>query len=103
MRPAEMSLLEWSAEDSIRELANPSTKSAISHTFTSDTRDDPQTGTRGRLLKLTHVGAASHRLGGHELIPLSSCFVSLRVQRYDGLLIRRNMRAFLGRRRGSST
>ena len=40
---------------SVRELAHPSTKSAISHTWTSDTRDDLWTGTSGRLLKLTNV------------------------------------------------
>jgi outer membrane protein insertion porin family len=33
----------------------PSTKSSISHTWVSDTRDDPWCGTAGRLLKATHV------------------------------------------------
>ncbi|KAK6903821.1 hypothetical protein I203_107329 [Kwoniella mangroviensis CBS 8507] len=42
------------ASVSIRELAIPSTKSSISHTWTSDTRDDLWTGTKGRLLKFTH-------------------------------------------------
>ncbi|WWC59344.1 uncharacterized protein I303_101896 [Kwoniella dejecticola CBS 10117] len=42
------------ASVSIRELAVPSTKSSISHTWTSDTRDDLWMGTKGRLLKLTH-------------------------------------------------
>lgn len=42
---------------SIRELAQPTTKSALSHVWTSDTRDDPWTGTTGRLVKLTNVGA----------------------------------------------
>jgi outer membrane protein insertion porin family len=32
----------------------PTTKAAISHTWTSDTRDDPYMGTSGRLLKATH-------------------------------------------------
>ncbi|WWC67858.1 uncharacterized protein I206_101775 [Kwoniella pini CBS 10737] len=42
------------ASVSIRELAVPSTKSSISHTWTSDTRDDLWMGTKGRLLKFTH-------------------------------------------------
>ncbi|KAL7425148.1 hypothetical protein Q5752_000836 [Cryptotrichosporon argae] len=43
-----------SASASIRALAHPSTKAAVSHTWTSDTRDDPWMGTQGRLLKATH-------------------------------------------------
>ncbi|WVQ97995.1 hypothetical protein IAU59_005115 [Kwoniella sp. CBS 9459] len=42
------------ASVSVRELAVPSTKSSLSHTWYSDTRDDLWTGTSGRLLKLTH-------------------------------------------------
>ncbi|WRT64839.1 uncharacterized protein IL334_001775 [Kwoniella shivajii] len=42
------------ASVSVRELAIPSTKSSISHTWTSDTRDDLWMGTKGRLLKFTH-------------------------------------------------
>ncbi|WVO18244.1 hypothetical protein L204_105952 [Cryptococcus depauperatus] len=42
------------ASVSVRELAVPSTKSSISHTWTSDTRDDPWMGTAGSLLKVTH-------------------------------------------------
>ncbi|WWC86982.1 uncharacterized protein L201_001863 [Kwoniella dendrophila CBS 6074] len=42
------------ASVSIRELAIPSTKSSISHIWTSDTRDDLWMGTKGRLLKFTH-------------------------------------------------
>ncbi|BGP57764.1 hypothetical protein JCM8202v2_005411 [Rhodotorula sphaerocarpa] len=40
------------ASMSIREAAGPSVKSALSHTFTRDTRDDPFTSTRGCFLKL---------------------------------------------------
>jgi outer membrane protein insertion porin family len=39
----------------IRELAEPSTKSSVIHTWTSDTRDDPWLGTRGRLWKMSQV------------------------------------------------
>ncbi|WVF69952.1 hypothetical protein IAT40_004737 [Kwoniella sp. CBS 6097] len=46
--------LSPNASVSIRELAVPSTKSSLSHTWSSDTRDDLWTGTSGRLLKLTH-------------------------------------------------
>ncbi|KAI9636477.1 putative mitochondrion protein [Dioszegia hungarica] len=42
------------ASISIRELAHPSTKSSLSHTWTTDTRNDPWTGTSGRLLKVTN-------------------------------------------------
>ncbi|ORX38854.1 surface antigen-domain-containing protein [Kockovaella imperatae] len=42
------------ASISVRQLARESTKSSLSHTFTSDTRDDPWLGTSGRLLKITH-------------------------------------------------
>ncbi|WVW78557.1 hypothetical protein I302_100513 [Kwoniella bestiolae CBS 10118] len=42
------------ASVSIRELAIPSAKSSISHTWTSDTRDDLWMGTKGRMLKFTH-------------------------------------------------
>ncbi|OCF37405.1 mitochondrial protein [Kwoniella heveanensis BCC8398] len=50
----EIDHLTPNASVSIRELAVPSTKSSLSHTWTSDTRDDLWTGTSGRLLKLTH-------------------------------------------------
>ncbi|WVR04592.1 hypothetical protein IAU60_001600 [Kwoniella sp. DSM 27419] len=46
--------LQPNASVSIRELAVPSTKSSISHTWTSDTRDDLWAGTAGRLLKMTY-------------------------------------------------
>lgn len=46
---------------SVRELARPSTKSALSHTYTRDTRDDPWLGTRGQLLKITHVSYSKLR------------------------------------------
>ncbi|RXK37485.1 mitochondrial protein [Tremella mesenterica] len=46
--------LSPTASVSIRELAHPSTKSSLIHTWTSDTRDDPWTGTSGRLLKFSH-------------------------------------------------
>jgi outer membrane protein insertion porin family len=47
---------------SVRELAEPSTKSSITHTWTSDTRDDPWMGTSGRLLRLAHVCEAAFTL-----------------------------------------
>ncbi|TYJ58282.1 hypothetical protein B9479_001108 [Cryptococcus floricola] len=50
----EVDRLSHDASVSVRELAQPSTKSSISHTYTSDTRDDPWMGTAGRLLKVTH-------------------------------------------------
>ncbi|GMK57840.1 hypothetical protein CspeluHIS016_0406740 [Cutaneotrichosporon spelunceum] len=50
----EIGHLQPKASVSIRELAVPSTKASISHTWTSDTRDDPWCGTAGRLLKATH-------------------------------------------------
>ncbi|UOH82126.1 hypothetical protein LQV05_004817 [Cryptococcus neoformans] len=50
----EIDRLTPNASVSIRELAVPSTKSSICHTWTSDTRDDPWMGTSGRLLKMTH-------------------------------------------------
>lgn len=40
---------------SIRELAFPTTKASLVHTWTSDTRDDLWMATSGRLLKATHV------------------------------------------------
>ena len=43
----------------IREAAGPSVKSALSHTFTRDTRDDPFASTRGSFLKLKQVGSGS--------------------------------------------
>lgn len=43
----------------IREAAGPSVKSAFSHTFTRDTRDDPFASTRGSFLKLKQVGSGS--------------------------------------------
>ncbi|GAA5826820.1 hypothetical protein JCM11251_002906 [Rhodosporidiobolus azoricus] len=46
---------------SIRNSAGPSTKSALSHTFTHDTRDDPFLSTRGAFLKLRQEYAG---LGG---------------------------------------
>lgn len=42
------------ASVSIRELAHPSVKASIAHTFTKDTRDDPWMGTRGSLLRIIH-------------------------------------------------
>ncbi|RSH92067.1 hypothetical protein EHS25_008479 [Saitozyma podzolica] len=42
------------ASISVREHARPSTKASVIHTWTSDTRDDPWTGTSGRLLKLAN-------------------------------------------------
>lgn len=42
-------------ECSIRELAQPSTKASVTHTFTRDTRDDPWMGSAGSLLKISHV------------------------------------------------
>ncbi|WVQ81608.1 hypothetical protein IAT38_003732 [Cryptococcus sp. DSM 104549] len=50
----EVDRLTPTASVSVRELAVPSTKSSLSHTWSSDTRDDPWMGTSGRLLKLTH-------------------------------------------------
>ncbi|WWD21438.1 hypothetical protein CI109_105923 [Kwoniella shandongensis] len=50
----EISHLSPNASVSIRELAVPSTKSSLSHTWTSDTRDDLWMATSGRLLKFTH-------------------------------------------------
>lgn len=47
---------------SIRELAEPSSKASVTHTFTRDTRDDPWMGTAGSLLKISHVDT----LRGHE-------------------------------------
>jgi outer membrane protein insertion porin family len=44
----------------VRELARPSTKSSLIHTWTSDTRDDPWMGTSGRLLKATYVSSRSY-------------------------------------------
>lgn len=41
----------------IREAAGPSVKSALSHTFTCDTRDDPFASTRGSFLKLKQVSS----------------------------------------------
>ncbi|KWU44573.1 DEAD/DEAH box helicase domain protein [Rhodotorula sp. JG-1b] len=49
------------ASMSIREAAGPSVKSALSHTFTRDTRDDPFASTRGSFLKLKQEYAG---LGG---------------------------------------
>lgn len=49
------------ASMSIREAAGPSVKSALSHTFTCDTRDDPFASTRGSFLKLKQEYAG---LGG---------------------------------------
>ena len=49
---------------SVRELAQPSTKSALSHTYTRDTRDDPWLGTRGQLLKITHVSGKQYIVHG---------------------------------------
>ena len=42
-------------EDSVRDAAGASVKSAISHTFTRDTRDDPFIATRGFYLRLKQV------------------------------------------------
>jgi hypothetical protein len=49
-------LLNFGFAFSIRELAHPTTKSSLIHTWTKDTRDDPWMGTSGSLLKLIHVG-----------------------------------------------
>ncbi|GAA5984773.1 hypothetical protein JCM10908_003498 [Rhodotorula pacifica] len=49
------------ASMSIREAAGPSVKSALSHTFTRDTRDDPFASTKGSFLKLKQEYAG---LGG---------------------------------------
>ncbi|GAA5895455.1 hypothetical protein JCM6882_006257 [Rhodosporidiobolus microsporus] len=49
------------ASMSIRNSAGPSTKSALSHTFTHDTRDDPFLSTRGAFVKLRQEYAG---LGG---------------------------------------
>lgn len=43
----------------VRELARPSTKSSLIHTWTSDTRDDPWMGTSGRLLKTSYVSPST--------------------------------------------
>ncbi|BEJ09833.1 hypothetical protein CcaverHIS641_0607480 [Cutaneotrichosporon cavernicola] len=50
----EIGHLQPKASVSIREQAVPSTKASISHSWTSDTRDDPWCATAGRLLKATH-------------------------------------------------
>ncbi|KAG7548988.1 hypothetical protein FFLO_03101 [Filobasidium floriforme] len=42
------------ASISIRELAYPSTKASLVHTYTRDTRDDAWTGSRGSLVKVSH-------------------------------------------------
>lgn len=47
--------LKCIALHSIRELAQPSTKASLTHTFTRDTRDDPWMGSAGSLLKISHV------------------------------------------------
>lgn len=49
------------ASMSIRELAHPSTKASVAHTWTRDTRDDSIMGTRGSLLKVIHVSRAGGR------------------------------------------
>ena len=46
---------------SIREAAGPSIKSALSHTFMRDSRDDALLGTKGSYVKLSHELAG---LGG---------------------------------------
>ena len=62
---------------SIRELAYPSTKASLVHTYTRDTRDDAWTGSRGSLVKVSHVSFlflfASRRARiGQRLIPFHS-------------------------------
>ena len=51
----------------IREAAGPSVKSALSHTFTRDTRDDPFASTRGSFLKLKQVGLGSSQSRVHDI------------------------------------
>ncbi|KAJ9113502.1 hypothetical protein QFC20_001853 [Naganishia adeliensis] len=46
--------LTKNASLSIRELAQPSTKASVTHTFTRDTRDDPWMGSAGSLLKISY-------------------------------------------------
>ncbi|WOO83756.1 SAM50-like protein SPAC17C906 [Vanrija pseudolonga] len=87
----DISHLTPTASASVRALAFQTTKASVSHTWTSDTRDDPHTGTTGRLLKATHeyaglpgsselahfIKSTTQSQASRPLFPGSNIFVSV--------------------------